>query len=207
MELAFRARLPGHIHLQLHELNPALTQITELPIEAPQWLGTIPGCSPGLASLYGPTSRVPASLTRTHDNPSTKAPTPIDYAIYKIGAHSYLPLLYGPSYGPTCRLRVHCPAAPGPATANGPGQGPTRYYRLITTPLDTRLNLPLLYGPSSRASPPTRSPVPGCTGTCGASPQTPATNAKMDSNPSLRAPPIFRLAAPQRTKSQQDRRR
>ena len=97
MELAFGARLPGHTHLQLHELNPALTRTTELPIEAPQRLGTILRCSTRLASLYGPTSWVPASLTRIHDNLSTMVPTPIDYAIYNIGAHSYLPLLYGPS--------------------------------------------------------------------------------------------------------------
>ena len=52
---------------------------------------------PDLPPLYGPTSWVPASSTRIHDNPSTKVPTPIDYVIYNIGAHSYLPLLYGPS--------------------------------------------------------------------------------------------------------------
>ena len=42
----------------------------------------------------------------------------------QLGTRPNLPLLYGPSSGgPACRLRVHCPAAPGPAPAIVPGQG------------------------------------------------------------------------------------
>ena len=67
---------------------------------------------------------------------------------------------------------------PGPLPLLYRAKVTTRYYQTTTTPLDTRPNLPLLYGPSFGTSPPTRSPVPDCTGTCGASPRTPATNAK-----------------------------
>ena len=109
MELAFGARLPGHTHLQLHELNPASTRITELPVGAPQqWPGTIPRCSPGLATPLRTNLRVPASPTRIHACPSTEVPTPSDYVIYNLGAHSDLPLLYGPSSGasPSTRIRI-----------------------------------------------------------------------------------------------------
>ena len=47
MELAFRARLPGRTHLQLHELNSPLTRTPESPVGAlPQNLG-LPRRSPG----------------------------------------------------------------------------------------------------------------------------------------------------------------
>ena len=66
----------------------------------------------------------------------------------QLGTRPDLPPLYGPSSGSTCRLRVYCPAAPGPATANGPGQGPnpllpidndsTRHSPKLAAPLRTK---------------------------------------------------------------------
>ena len=56
---------------------------------------------------------------------------------------------------------------PGPLPLLHRAKMTTWHHQATTTPLDTRPNLPLLYGPSFGTSPPTRSPVPDCTGTCG----------------------------------------
>ena len=80
-----------------------------------------------------------------------------------------MPLLYGPSSREAC-LPTQSPlpsCTPGPLLLVYRAKVTTRYYQTTMTPLDTRPNLPLLYGPSFGTSPPTRSPVPDCTGTCG----------------------------------------
>ena len=173
MELAFGARLPGHTHLQLHELNPASTRITELPVGAPQqWPGTIPRCSPGLATPLRTNLRVPASPTRIHASPSIEVPTPSDYVIYNLGAHSDLPLLYGPSSGASTSTRIQIPqhrVRQGPAYSDSPhlpaghslgaslaDSEPSNRNDIVPAPdgyatakLGAHLHLPVLYGPST----------------------------------------------------------
>ena len=95
------------------------------------------------------------------------------------GTRPNLPLLYGPSSGgPACRLRVHCPAAPGPAPAIAPGQDddmalpsnndPARHSPKLAASLRTKFrDQPADSEPSARLYRHVR-----------ASPRTPATNAK-----------------------------
>ena len=180
MELAFGARLPGHTHLQLHELNPASTLRTELPIGAPQqWFDTIPRRSPGLADPLRANLRMTASPTRIHANPSTEAPTPSDYVIYNPGAHSDLPLLNGPSPGasPPTRIRIpqhrlrqgpahsglqHLPLGHSPGASSADSEPPNRNDIMsapdgfATANLGAHPYLPLLYGPSTGSCPLTR---------------------------------------------------
>ena len=126
----------------------------------------------------------------------------------QLGTRPNLPLLYGPSSGgPACRLRVHCPAAPGPAPAIAPGQyddmalpsnnDPARHSPKLAASLRTKFRgQPADSEPSARLY----RHVRGVTTDTRHERQT-------DSNSSLHAPPTFRPAAPQRTKSQQVRRR
>ena len=127
----------------------------------------------------------------------------------QLGTRPDLPLLYGPSLGaclPTQKSTAN--STPGPPPLSDRAKVTTRYYRTITTLPDTRPDLPLLYGPSFRASPPTRSPVPGCTGTCGSSPQTPATNANRTATQAYtrrRPSDLPLLNGPSRSKTAADR--
>ena len=69
-----------------------------------------------------------------------------------------------------------------PPPPTGQAKVTTHHYQVRMTRLDAHPDLPLLYGPSSGASPPTRSPTPGCTGTCGPSSWT-APRGITDSHP------------------------
>ena len=66
MELAFRARLPGHTHLQLHELNLPPTRMPEQPVGAPLQL-------PWTSSTHTRGHRSPCAFT---SGPSSDARPP-----------------------------------------------------------------------------------------------------------------------------------
>ena len=115
---------------------------------------------------------MPASPTRIHASPSTEVPTPSDYAIYNLGAHSDLPLLYGPSSGASPSTRIRIPNTGSDkarrtrirrtspwATLRAPVP-PTRNLQTendivpapdghATAKLGAHLHLPVLYGPST----------------------------------------------------------
>ena len=126
----------------------------------------------------------------------------------QLGTRPNLPLLYGPSSGglpadSESTAQLH----PGPAPAIGPGQGDDT---VLPNDNDSARHSPKLAAPQrtkfrgqpadSESSARLYRHVRGVTTDTRHERQT-------DSNSSLHAPPTFRPAAPQRTRSQQDRRR
>ena len=69
MELAFRARLPGHTHLQLHELNSSLTRTPKSPVGA---LPQIPWTT--------------STLTRVHRSSAGRPPYQVQVPARRLGS-------------------------------------------------------------------------------------------------------------------------
>ena len=115
-----------------------------------------------------------ATVNRLNDWPAQGRTRHHQTQLTQLGSHSSLPPPYRPSSDASPPTRSPLPSCTrGPPPPSGRAKVATRHCQATTTQLGTRPDLPLLYGPSSGASLPTLSPVPGCTGTCGASPQTP----------------------------------